>query len=91
MDLPAHVTVSVGPFEPGLLGSPVVVRCRRCSMSVRTVVEPHVPHDGRAWLTSFVERHLHAPPKPLTADERERVRVRAIHRRGALRCGYGAA
>jgi hypothetical protein len=46
-----------------------------------------------AWtISNFVEHHRHhpeEPPRPLTAAEREQVRIRGIHRRGALRASYG--
>ncbi len=35
-------------------------------------------------LEAFLVGHLHEPPKPLTAAEREQVKVRLIHKRGAL-------
>lgn len=46
---------------------------------------------GPARLQAFVAKHEHPLPKPLTVEERERIRILGIHRRGALRCGYGGS
>jgi hypothetical protein len=41
-------------------------------------------------MEAFANAHEHHAPRPLTRKQREAVRLASIHRRGALRCGYGA-
>lgn len=45
---------------------------------------------GSDYLCDEAERilgpHWHAPPEPLTPEEREQGRIQRLHRRGAMRC-----
>lgn len=82
---------------PGARGGTVVdvvasgqVRMRCAFCEACELIDDEVrlvgPDMMRSRVDSFRRKHWHEVPQPLTLEQRERVKVEGIHRRGALRC-----
>lgn len=90
--MPEHIYWEIATNCFSTRGRSATVRCERCGKWAEMTLDVWTAReDYDAWLSAFAREHAHAPPQPFTAEERERIRILGIHRRGALRCGYGGS
>ena len=69
-------------------GRSYVLHCKFCKASTHVdprvlLMPPHAQFSDPVY--AFAREHWHVPPRPLTPEEKERVKVLGVHRRGAWR------